>query len=75
VARRPLEREQIYLDGGRRTMQLMRDSLGSGSMRSSPCLCLFLTALLMREGAQQARQGYCFPQAEAAIGGIRLGDS
>jgi len=29
VARRPLEREEVYLDGGRRTTQLMRDSLGS----------------------------------------------
>jgi len=29
VARRPLEREGVYLDGGRRTTQLMRDSLGS----------------------------------------------
>ena len=29
MARRPLERERIYLDGGRRTTQLMRDSLGS----------------------------------------------
>ena len=29
VARRPLEREPVYLDGGRRTTQLMRDSLGS----------------------------------------------
>ena len=29
MARRPLEREQVYLDGGRRTTQLMRDSLGS----------------------------------------------
>jgi hypothetical protein len=29
VARRPLEREPIYPDGGRRTTQLMRDSLGS----------------------------------------------
>jgi hypothetical protein len=28
VARRPLEREGICLDGGRRTTQLMRDSLG-----------------------------------------------
>jgi hypothetical protein len=28
VARRPLEREWVYLDGGRRTTQLMRDSLG-----------------------------------------------
>jgi hypothetical protein len=30
VARRSLEREGIYLDRGRRTTQLMRDSLGSG---------------------------------------------
>ena len=29
MARRPLEREQVCLDGGRRTTQLMRDSLGS----------------------------------------------
>ena len=28
MARRPLETEQVYLDGGRRTTQLMRDSLG-----------------------------------------------
>jgi len=29
VVRRPLERERLYLDRGRRTTQLMRDSLGS----------------------------------------------
>jgi hypothetical protein len=28
VAQRPLEKEQVYLDGGRRTTQLMRESLG-----------------------------------------------
>ena len=28
MARRPLEREEVSLDGGRRTTQLMRDSLG-----------------------------------------------
>ncbi len=28
MARRPLERERIYLDGGRRTTQLIRNSLG-----------------------------------------------
>ena len=28
MARRPLERERVRLDGGRRTKQLMRDSLG-----------------------------------------------
>ena len=32
MARRPLEREQVYLNGGRRTTQLMRDSLGSIAM-------------------------------------------
>jgi TonB family protein len=31
VARRPLERERVCLDGGRRTTQLMRDSLGCAS--------------------------------------------
>jgi len=31
VARRPLEREGVYLDGGRRTTQLMRDSLGGAT--------------------------------------------
>ena len=31
MARRPLEKEGLYLDGGRRTTQLMRDSLGSMS--------------------------------------------
>jgi len=36
VARRPLEREQVYLDGGRRTTQLMRDSLGSATSDPSP---------------------------------------
>jgi surface-adhesin protein E len=34
VARRPLEREGICLDGGRRTTQLKRDSLGA---RHGPC--------------------------------------
>ena len=31
VARRPLDKEGVYLDGGRRTTQLMRDSLGGGN--------------------------------------------
>jgi ankyrin repeat protein len=35
MARRPLERERICLDGGRRTTQLMRDSLG-GTVSSIP---------------------------------------
>jgi hypothetical protein len=42
VARRPLERERIYLDGGRRTTQLMRDSLGgcTDKMRTLALLIL-----------------------------------
>jgi hypothetical protein len=35
VARRPLEKEGLYLDGGRRTTQLMRDSLGTPAMHDS----------------------------------------
>jgi putative signal transducing protein len=35
VARRPLEEEGIYLACGRRTTQLMRDSLGSTAERQS----------------------------------------
>jgi len=34
VARRPPEREEVYLDRGRRTTQLMRDSLGSATTLS-----------------------------------------
>jgi len=40
--RRPLEKEQIYLDGGRRTTQLMRDSLGSMSTDALFALLLLL---------------------------------
>jgi hypothetical protein len=32
VARRPLEREQVYLDDGRPTAQLMRDPLEGTNM-------------------------------------------
>ena len=35
MARRPLEREQVCLDGGRRTTQLMRDSLASAATKVS----------------------------------------
>jgi hypothetical protein len=33
VARRPLEREEVYFDGGRRTTQLMRDPLDGPPLR------------------------------------------
>ena len=36
MARRPLERERVYLDGGRRTTQLMRDSLGGTPVQTPP---------------------------------------
>jgi len=39
VARRPLEREQVCLDGGRRTTQLMRDSLDGRPMTITERLC------------------------------------
>jgi hypothetical protein len=35
TSERPLEREQVHLDGGRRTTQLMRDSLGSATSSAS----------------------------------------
>ncbi|HET7250521.1 MAG TPA: hypothetical protein VFI79_11785 [Gemmatimonadales bacterium] len=35
MARRPLEKEQVHLDGGRRTTQLMRDSLGGATVAFS----------------------------------------
>jgi hypothetical protein len=67
VARRPLERERVCLDGGRRTTQLMRDSLGSRdtalhytSMRS---LTVFLC--LMRLVSPLAAQ--CVPQQAAQL--------
>jgi TonB family protein len=44
VARRPLEREGVCLDGGRRTTQLMRDSLGSPLM---PRLSLLISSCLL----------------------------
>ena len=37
MARRPLEREEVCLDGGRRTTQLMRDSL-DGAIDVKPLL-------------------------------------
>jgi hypothetical protein len=46
VARRPLERERIYLDGGRRTTQLMRDSLDGGSARMQILLAIGFLALV-----------------------------
>ena len=42
MARRPLEREQLSLDGGRRTTQLMRDSLGSRALQMRRFLSLLL---------------------------------
>jgi hypothetical protein len=55
VARRPLEREQVYLDGGRRTTQLMRDSLGAGIVKLSISPLPFLLATLLVACAQQTR--------------------
>ena len=46
MARRPLETERVCLDGGRRTTQLMRDSLGSKCMHRFKC-CLLASALIV----------------------------
>jgi hypothetical protein len=56
VARRPLERERVYLDGGRRTTQLMRDSLGSNrdTVLNRPFAVIALLCAC-RPGPDQAR--------------------
>ena len=51
MARRPLEREEVYLDGGRRTTQLMRDSLGGGTTKM-PARALILRILLVLCGVE-----------------------
>jgi hypothetical protein len=45
VARRPLERERISLDGGRRTTQLMRDSLDGGDVAIRLCRTMLVRQL------------------------------
>ena len=59
MARRPLEREQVCLDGGRRTTQLMRDSLGGGHheqadglMKHTVALLAMMTAVMSPMSAQ-----------------------
>ena len=84
MARRPLERERISLDGGRRTTQLMRDSLGSMLMTQRgiiPFALPLLCPLLLRaQGAPPS----ALPQwalstsahiagADATISGVSLG--
>jgi hypothetical protein len=56
VARRPLERERIGLDGGRRTTQLMRDSLGSSAMRGSLTQALVIAGVALSCHQQSAQQ-------------------
>jgi hypothetical protein len=65
VARRPLEREGLYLDGGRRTTQLMRDSLGGITNKLSwredrmrwriPIACTILSLCITTQLPGQAR--------------------
>jgi hypothetical protein len=49
VARRPLERERVYFDGGRRTTQLMRDSLGRHHTQET--LVILYSPLASRTGS------------------------
>ena len=46
MARRPLETEQVCLDGGRRTTQLMRESLDGGNMDIARLLVAHILAAL-----------------------------
>ena len=55
MARRPLEREGIYLDRGRRTTQLMRDSLGS-PLEVTMIAVIFATILSSTSLQQQGSQ-------------------
>jgi hypothetical protein len=63
VARRPPEREWVYLDRGRRTTQLMRESLG----RIAPLMSQFSD--LLRKSAAEVRN-YCATSSEAKKLGI-----
>ncbi len=55
MARRPPEREEVYLDGGRRTTQLMRDSLGGGIyLRRLSTTIAFTVSLASRALAQDS---------------------
>ena len=77
MARRPLEKELVHLDGGRRTTQLMRDSLGSKRMHRI-FLLLFWTALVVscrrdRDEATRVDTALVYVQApSAARGPMRL---
>ena len=43
MARRPLEREEVYLDCGRRTTQLMRNPLGRNPQNVAPVMAIFIS--------------------------------
>jgi len=55
VARRPLERERVYRDGGRRTTQLMRDSLGGTRMTIAQIRLLLSVMACVAPGAAAAQ--------------------
>ncbi len=57
MARRPLERERIDLDGGRRTTQLIRDSLGGKAMEQAAILAVCLMTSLATGVAESALPG------------------
>ena len=65
MARRPLESERIGLDGGRRTTQLMRDSLGGSvdtmkpAPSSSPRVNLSLDTVTSRHASLRTWRAQC----------------
>jgi hypothetical protein len=56
VARRPLEKEQVHLDGGRRTTQLMRDSLGRACPVRTLSFSSLATAILLSPAVATAQR-------------------
>jgi hypothetical protein len=68
VARRPLERERVSLDGGRRTTQLMRDSLGVMAKHITGSASISLSVKI----APAAPPWTYFGVAESMIPGIRV---
>ena len=59
MARRPLERERVYLDGGRRTTQLMRDSLGRTMTYQALRAIHYIVGLLLLASSLAGAQGNC----------------
>jgi uncharacterized protein YecT (DUF1311 family) len=59
VARPPPQKERIYLDRGRRTTQLMRDSLGGTTPMIRNCVLIPALVLAAKLDAQTSHLGTC----------------